>query len=203
MEHGHNTAKMGETLEKWLDGQNHPNLKVYYDHGQKRLSKVVPFFGDYSRATTLAFVDCAVVDTARGRALVLCEIEEKGAAPKKVIGDVCNLLLAESLCIGGEKYSFDDALIVIGIRVQDGGQSEAKAKAICRRIKRMVTPKRLRDLRIRVRAETNCDDLVETVLKDIQGAVRKASAHTISTSSRRAVPRRPCRSRTGSRRPQS
>lgn len=155
MEHGQYTAEMGERLEAWLKDQDQPDVKVYYDHGTGRMSKVVPYFGSYSRASTLAFVDCAVVDASRRQTLVLCEIEEQGASPKKVIGDIGNLLMAEWLCIGGQRYSFHSAHVILGICVKDGGQSEAKAKAICRRLKSMVGPRRLRGLSIHVRAETD------------------------------------------------
>ena len=203
MEHGQYTAGMGERLEAWLAGQNQPHQKVYYDHGTRRMSKVVPFFGDYSRATTLAFVDFAVVDTRRRKALVLCEIEEQGASPKKVIGDIGNLLMAEWLCIGGQRYSFDDAYVILGICVRPGGHSEDKANAICRRLKRMVKSQRLRGMTIRVRAKTDCLTLVDAVSEEIERVIRRSATKAVSTSTKRAAPRRPCRPRTSSRRPRS
>lgn len=193
MEHGRYTADLGEKLEEWLRSQDLPDLKVYYDHGRKGLSKVVPYFGEYSRATTLSFVDFAVVDTACRQALVLCELEEEGASPKKVIGDIGNLLMAEWLCIGGQRYSFDYSHVIVGICVRDGGKSKVKAEAICRRARMMVTPKRLRGLTLRVRANTDCRILVDEVSDEIKEVVRRSAARAVSTASRRASPRRPCR----------
>jgi hypothetical protein len=203
MEHGHYTAEMGAELETWIHSQDYSHMRVYYDHGKRGMSKVVPFFGRYSRASTLAFVDCAVVDTVRRKAIALCEIEEHGASPKKVIGDVCNLLMAEWLCIGGQRYSFDDAYVILGVCVNTGGQSEEKAKAICRRARRMATSKRLRGLTLRVRTDTDCSTLVAAISGEIERVVRGYAAKAVSTSSRRAAPRRPCRPRTGSRPPRS
>ena len=38
MDHGHYTAELGRRLEEWLEGQNRPNLKVYYDQGGKEMN---------------------------------------------------------------------------------------------------------------------------------------------------------------------
>lgn len=192
VEHGYYTAQLGERLEEWLVDQNRPNLKVCYDHGRGGMSKVVPFFRPYSRATTLAFVDCTVVDMVRKKALVLCEVEERGASPKKVIGDICNLLLAEALCIGGEEYSFDGVLVILGVCVQECGQSGIKAKALGRRIETMVKPEWLRGLDIRIVPHTNREALVESVFGEIRDIVASYTPN-VSTSNTRATPDRPCR----------
>jgi hypothetical protein len=192
MDHGHYTAELGERLEDWLKGQNRENFKVYYDHGPKGMSKVVPFFRPHSRASTLAFVDCAVVDTVRQHALVLCEIEEEGASPKKVIGDICNLFLAEALCIGGEEYSFDGIPVILGVCVQEGGLSGVKARELGRRIESLMKPGSPRHLEVRVLPETDCDALVDTVFDEICNVI-KGSRSCVSTSNTPEGPRRPCR----------
>jgi len=199
VEHGYYTAQLGKRLEEWLVDRNLPNLKIYYDHGREGMNKVVPFFRPYSRATTLAFVDCTVVDTVRKKALVLCEVEERGASPKKIIGDICNLLLAEALCIGGEEYSFDGVPVILGVCVQEGGQSGNKVKAIGRRIETMVKPGWLRGLDIRIVPKTNREALVESLFGEIRDIV-VSYIPNVSTSNTRAAPDRPCRPRTGSRR---
>ena len=121
-------------------------------------------------------MDCAVVDTKSKKALVLCKIEEEGASPKKVIGEIGNLLLSDALRIGGNDYQFDGIPIVLGVCVKEDGKSGGKAVDIGRRLETLVKTERLRGLEIRVLSETNCSGLTDSVFDEICRIVGKVSA---------------------------
>lgn len=130
MEHGKYTAELGRALRSRLESSVKGHIRVYFDHGSRGQSnRIVPYFGEYKTSTTLAFVDLAIVDTETSSVLVLCEIEEEGANPKKVIGDVLNVFLSESVCVEGRRYDASCSHFLLGAKVDRKGNS---AEKICR-----------------------------------------------------------------------
>lgn len=92
MAQGEVTRELGEGLESL---ENH-ELKVFYDHGDSDNPHVCEprlYFGSYF----LAVADIVVLD--RNKVKVICEIEERGASPKKILGDIVGILLANEIRI--------------------------------------------------------------------------------------------------------
>jgi hypothetical protein len=142
--HGEYTGKLSDRLS------DEPIFKandflLATDHGLKSESTAVPYLGrTYSSATTLSHVDIAVIDLKPPqRAFLVCEIEEEGADPKRIIGDIFSIYMANYLSVRqqkcGKKYSLNNAAIILGIRSSENSPSGLKAKSIVRKLSRMLS----------------------------------------------------------------
>ena len=168
MEHGKYTKRLGKTLIRILEGS--PRIKVFYDHGGKddpNTCKPTPYFREYSRASTLANIDIAIVNENDSKVNVLCEIEEEGGTPKKIIGDVCGVFLAEGIMIKNADYSFDKLHFIFGIKVKEKGKSAEKAKELENRIPKMVRPELLDKIKIQFVYNIDYEKLISSLKGEI------------------------------------
>jgi len=133
---GEYTGKLGYSLyKKYLDSAH----TVYYAHSGKEndepnLCHPTPFFGECSNASTLSWVDIAVVNKKTDSVELIAEIEESGAEPKKVIGDVVNIILSERIKIKDDEYGYRDTALILGIKVNPDGHSKEKTESICKKL---------------------------------------------------------------------
>jgi hypothetical protein len=133
MKHGQYTARLGKILTRSLREKVDVDAEVFYDHGDKSEPNVcqpTPYFEKYCAATTLANIDLVII-SQNNKEIMLCEIEEEGANPKKIIGDVVALFLAEGIRIKNEDYrldDFDQIHLILGIVIKRRGKAEDKAK---------------------------------------------------------------------------
>ncbi len=103
----------------------------------------------------MSYVDIAVVEgdsrvvsgRKSKRVILLCEVEEEGARPKKIIGNLCNILFADGVQIGGSHYHLDKTHLLIGLRYVEGGKAPEKTEAIIARIKKTSNRKLIADIR--------------------------------------------------------
>jgi hypothetical protein len=108
------------------------------------------------------------------RAVVVCEIEEGRAEPKRIIGDICNVLLARKLRAVGFDYSLLDCVVILGIRIKAQGMSEAKARRLVRAISKMAKSEILQRKRITLVCASDLNILERRVGKAIRRAVAQA-----------------------------
>jgi hypothetical protein len=100
MIHGQQTAQVARTLMQRLQPLG---FDVLLGHGQREtdleyLGEIVSWFSDeYKRNTRLAFLDIAVVSRITDKALVLVEVEERPASPKKILADVLATLIGDHI----------------------------------------------------------------------------------------------------------
>ncbi len=149
MDYGAYTRKLGESLVRFLDEHPIRDVEVHFDPSRKQAGRIVSFWGDFSSATTLSRLDLAVVNIKEQRVLVLAEIEEEGARPKAIIGDVCSLLFADKIRIKSRDYDFSDAVFLFGIKTKERGRSLSKARNLERRILEAIRPEFLRGVALR------------------------------------------------------
>lgn len=140
MDHGAYTGELGYQLyKKYID----TNYMVYYDHPRKdqndepNCSHPIPFFDECSNATKLSYVDIAVVNKERDSIELIVEIEESGAEPKKVIGDVVNIVLSDQMRIKGKDYNYGKLTFILGVNVNPRGGSEEKTRMIYKKLIRI------------------------------------------------------------------
>lgn len=127
MADGEYTAKFGEELTKELEPYS--DFQVYYDHGDSSKSNVghiTPYLRDKpcNNSTTLANVDILITHKTNNveKAVILIEIEETKSAPKTILGDIFNLLLAGSVRFSRNKtlkpddssFPLDKADLIVG-----------------------------------------------------------------------------------------
>lgn len=122
---GEITKKFGEELVKILDERE---FKVFYDHGNSQ-DKHVCEPRLYFRNSFLAVADIVILNHDN-KVKVICEIEEKGATPKKIIGDIVDIFLADRIRIKyiGDCY-FDNPYFILGIIKNTKRADELKKRA--------------------------------------------------------------------------
>jgi hypothetical protein len=129
MQQGRETARFGESLVEEFD---RPPLSVYFDHGDRqRLNNVAAskafYGGTVHNINRLADVDIMIADKNTGNAIVIVEIEERDCSPKKIIGDVFAVALANKIAVGRKPknnytISSETRLIIVGVLPKDGAR---------------------------------------------------------------------------------
>ena len=114
---GFHTQLLGKELVNIIpDG-----YEVFYDHGDLE-GRIIAYYDSYSRATQLSFVDIAVIDKKRREAKILCEVEESFPTPKKILGDLVTLILAEKIRYRGFDYFIYSPYLIFGFRIREKGK---------------------------------------------------------------------------------
>ena len=178
---GEKTGVLGAELKAILEGgtsSQDTGLKVHYDHERKknregkwfRAVAYMDELGHPDRATSLSYVDLIVV---KGKtALVICEMEESGADPKTIIGDVYNLLIADGIRHSDSEYTIEDAHIVLGFTAKEGGRGEEKATLIRDRLLKAFEAGYRRRLSIEVICRPGADELKDVTRGHILSYLR-------------------------------
>lgn len=169
MDHGKYTGELGLKLyHKYKDS----NYEVFYDHGKKgdpNHCKPSAYFGEYSNSTKLSEVDIVIVDNATQSVKLLIEVEESGSSPKKTIGIITNLLIAERIRIMKDDYPLDDVslLFAVGIKTDKGGKAK-QIDLICERLRRINDECGLKNLNLTTIIDTNLERLNERVESTVE-----------------------------------
>lgn len=171
MNYGEWTSILGKNLTEDVEKTSNPDLGVYYDHGKKGEScNIVPYFGNYGTDTTLSNVDLAIVSKTGNKLLVLCEIEEEGAKPKLVIGDVTNIFLADNVRIKGKDYKPKNAVFILGVRVEKKGKNQnagSKIASIVNLVPKIVKKKNQRGIKVMTITKSTYEELISELEKEI------------------------------------
>jgi len=162
MEHGKNTAELGRRIRGRIREAGREDLEVFFDHGRRGESKrPVPYFDHYDASTSLAFVDIAVISKGTNRVLVLCEVEEEGANPKKIIGDCFNIFLSDFVRIERRPYDFKGAHLILGVRVHEKGKAARKISSLEKRIPACIKEEALKGIKLQLVPEPDRDILLD------------------------------------------
>jgi hypothetical protein len=155
---GKYTQILGERLKERLEKDGY---EIFYDHGDLK-HRIVAYFKDYSRRYFLSFVDIVVIRNEEVK--VLCEIEETSSNPKKVLGDLLSILLAEKLRYGGVEYNVISPYIVLGLYAKEKGIKLYQTESILNRFCEIFDINRER---IRIIFAENLDRMIDSVEKTI------------------------------------
>jgi hypothetical protein len=97
-----NNGELTAEVARALTGRFRSRAEILFDHGNQeiegpdRVGLIRAWFGDtLNRRALLADLDIAVLLPQSNRALLLIEVEESAANPKKLLGDACAALIAE------------------------------------------------------------------------------------------------------------
>lgn len=143
---GHRTSLFGQELATLL-AEKRPDLRVFYDHGDAsnpNVGKIYAHVGKGpSRATNLAEVDVMVVNEDN-EILLLIEIEEEASlGPKKILGVLMAILLAESFSFSGQTFtaSLDTIFINSGSSKPTGSNAAKIREEIAPRVEALAKEK--------------------------------------------------------------
>lgn len=178
---GKETEKLGKKLTKYVK-KSHSTVQVFYDHGtskKKNVGRIMPYLrqAEYNRLSTLSGIDIMI--TRKNRVVILIEIEERGASPKKIIGDILNIFFAKNVRFKGNiDYDIKNTTVLICSKVKTGGLSAKKTEEIRKRIGNMK--EKLKDSsfgkgisKIRCICKDNIKDLMDAAFRDITSAIKK------------------------------
>lgn len=175
------TKKIGELLEQRFNKDSKlSSLRVYYDHGTRRLSRNVfqptTYMGRrYGRDATLSGLDIAV--TLGSKVLVIVEIEERTARPKIILGDIFGVVLADSVMIGKRRYAVKDVELLIAMVTPEKGKIAGKLSRLKRHVNKYI--KALRDsgrsksVRMVSIEPATQDELVQRIEKRVRSIAKK------------------------------
>lgn len=167
MNHGECTARLGRMLERRIADLRH-SLRVVYDHAEETEHRIVSFVGQSSsRETSLSHVDIAIISEESDRAILLCEIEEKESEPKRIIGNLGAILLADYVSIAGKKYRIEGTQFVLGLKTHPRGMGKEKAETIQRLMTSRLKGEAPERIKIKVVCDEDRDGLLETVSTEI------------------------------------
>ena len=176
MDHGLYTGEIGYKLyKKYVNGFH----MIYYDHGKNKKNEPnychpTPFFDDCSRTSTLSYVDVAVVNRKTNLIELIAEIEESGAEPKKIIGDIVNIILSEQIRIKGKDYEYGDIVFILGIKANPMGGAEEKTKMVCQKLTQIN--EKIGDKKIELIAVFDND--LKTLIKKVEREIDRKLAIT-------------------------
>jgi hypothetical protein len=129
-------AELGIRLSKRLASTHYG---VYYDQGWARQNELsgtlpTPYFALPSRTSTLSAVDLVIVNRLTSEAELIVDVEDSGAEPKKLLGAVLNVALADAIRVGGERYAMGKAWLLLGIRANAQGGAPEKVARLSRQL---------------------------------------------------------------------
>jgi hypothetical protein len=150
-----------QLLGKELTDSIPEGYEVFYDHGDLN-GRIIAYYDEYSRATQLSFVDIAVIDKKQREAIILCEVEERIPAPKKILGDIITLILAEKIRYKNLDYVIYSPYLVFGFKVKEKGKKVSQVFNLINRLEDALNT----SLKSRVRIITSEElDLLREFLK--------------------------------------
>ncbi len=100
--HGRLMGPIVEGLKEMIGAR--PDLGFFWDHAAGGRPAHSYFGPEQHNWNELATVDLLIADRRTHEALWVVEVEETGADPKKVLGDIFALALAERLAVGVEAF---------------------------------------------------------------------------------------------------
>lgn len=178
MADGDYTGKLGKELSEFFE-HNNLDFTVYYDHGdpsEDNVCVITPFFGEFSRDNSLANTDIAIIDNKTNKLVLLSEVEESSTPPKKVIGDILSVFLADKVRIRNkaqdkeEFYPIEDINFIIGIKV-DYQEKAEKLKELAKRTEQAVNPELAKKAKVIVIAEDQVERLISGIKKKMLSSI--------------------------------
>ncbi len=127
MNQGIETKLLGEKLTEKYGPKN-----VFYDHGNSKNENVCECKAimdkETSTLTHLADVDIVILNRNNNTVDTIIEIEEdKNTAPKKLLGDLFAICLADNISISQNTFQITkDTKVIIGVKVDSKGQKKEK-----------------------------------------------------------------------------
>lgn len=169
MRHGIYTGELGQRLYQKLIGTAHA---VYFDHkhgagSESKNRHAMPFFDDCSTASILSYVDLAIINKSSNSVELLAEIEESGVDPKKVIGDIVNILLSDGLRVDGVNYPCGEVVFILGLKVNPRGNTEEKVKRLWQKLARLNEEREKGKIRFIPIFDQNLEALISKVESEI------------------------------------
>ena len=152
---GQFTGNLGKELRNVIESRTNGRLQVHFDHERSDSERIIAHLGESSsRTNALSYIDIAVVESnsrvvsgrESKRIVLLCEIEEEGARPKKIIGNLCNILIADGVQIHGSHYHLDKTYLLVGVRCSERSKSKDKTQEIAARIKKIANRELIADI---------------------------------------------------------
>ena len=127
---GHYTRLLGLRLEQLIEAEFAGQYRVYYDHKVVNPDRIITQLGSCEESDNLAFVDLAIVGTRHNeeRLCLISEIEEHKHTPKRLLGDIAAILMADRVLVGGREHPLTDLVVILGFVAGKKGRTGPRAR---------------------------------------------------------------------------
>lgn len=147
---GKRTQEIGKQLkQKLIDETNKfEGINLFYDHGDSSDPEVcapTTYMGRrYGDDATLSNVD--IILTKGNEVILAVEIEESSVSPKKVIGDIFGIAIADSIMIQEKPYSLKDVTVIVAYLDEEKGKQSNKYQRLEEHLKKYFATNTLRSV---------------------------------------------------------
>ncbi|HEX9909058.1 MAG TPA: hypothetical protein VGB78_11455, partial [Thermoplasmata archaeon] len=127
---GHYTRLLGGRLEQLVEREFAGHYRVYYDHKTVDPDRIITQMAGGRQADNLSYVDLAIVRTIDNeeRLCLISEIEEHKHTPKRLLGDIAAIVMADSVLVGGREHPLTNLIVVLGFITRKNGQTGPRAE---------------------------------------------------------------------------
>ncbi len=176
MSSGRRTRQLQEDLcDKY---QGRPDVSIYWDphksDGTEKSGKCRPtaYYGTKCKENRVSYID--IIITKDNEVSIICEIEESGADPKKIAGDIVSLLIAEDVSVRknqhdmkGKQLKLNDYFFILGVNASEDIADSDRLDEIGTRILQIIQPIIRDGRKFDFIIADNCDELMDKVEKRI------------------------------------
>jgi hypothetical protein len=127
---GRYTRLLGRNLEQLVEREFAGHYRVYYDHKTADPDRIITQIGGGKQADNLSFVDLAIVRTTdtEERLCLISEIEEHKHTPKRLLGDIAAIVMADSVLVEGREHPLTNLIVVLGFVTKRNGRTGPRAE---------------------------------------------------------------------------
>jgi hypothetical protein len=171
MNQGGFTGELGKKIrEKYSDWSD---VQVFYDHLNTKdefTCSPTVFWGELNSRTRLGQLDIVVL--VDGKVRIVCEIEETVSPPKKIIGDVYGVVLADSIRIKGKEYPIGDVDFLFAVKLDDSPVKKAQLEELNEHVQKNLPSTSSNRMRVTFIGSPEFDELERQLLKTVDEILR-------------------------------
>lgn len=127
---GRYTRLLGGRLEQLVEREFAGHYRVYYDHKTVDPDRIITQMGGGGQTDNLSHVDLAIVRTIdnKERLYLISEIEEHKHTPKRLLGDIAAIVMADSVLVGSYEHPLTNLIVILGFVTRKNGKTGPRAK---------------------------------------------------------------------------
>ncbi len=185
---GYHTRIIGDRLDQLIRDEFPGLYRVHYDHKEVAPDRIIAYSDSEGVGNKLAYLDLAVVSLQADeeKLLIISEIEEHKHSPKRFLGDIAAIMIAESIRVRGHVYPLADVFIVLGLVLKGNQRATFRAERTVSRLESLMGGGKggERGIECIVLHEKTGVELVERVVAKVRELMieRNRDTHPVSVS---------------------
>jgi len=138
---GYYTRMLGNRLDRLIKAEFSGQYRIYYDHKVVDPDSIITQLVIDNQAENLSEIDLAIVSTRHDgeRLCLVSEIEEHKHTPKRLLGDIAAIMMADQVLVDGHKHPLENVVILLGFVTRKGGGTGPRAERYTSRFVSMIS----------------------------------------------------------------